>query len=106
MKRSGFIITALLAVILCSTPAGAYTKRDVFEGRDKRETIIVQMDSGITYIAESTIGADPTKAEWVCYKIEEIELSDRTVTIITVMPQLQAPGVNGENLPIFDYPND
>lgn len=107
MKRIYRTFAPLLAAaVFVGSASGGYNTGDVLNGMDKRETIIVNMNSGVTYIAESTLGMPHTRKAWVCSKRVKLTAPDRTITLITVMPELMAPGINGVNLPTFDYPND
>jgi len=101
MKYIEVLIVAILTGAFC---AQANTDKDILNGMDRR-SVISLVASNATYIAESGSGVPSTSALWVCSKITTATNAQGSVTVIMVMPDLQAPGLLGTNLPSFTYPN-
>ena len=103
-----FILPILLGI--ASLSFAGYTQEDILRGEDQREVIIIEMpaegDTQVTYLAETTIGISAEDKLWVCSKIVETTSGGTNTTTISVMPNLEAPGVDGVNLPTFVYPNN
>ena len=70
------------------------TIKDVLEGRERRETIMLT-DGTTRYVAESYPGADPSLPIWVCSKFTTVS---ETVDTVNVIATLQIPGVDGAGL--------